>query len=138
MLIYYDCYMFYTLIYTCLMFCNYYFSETTHTCAFYWTIKTYLILFHLRFLNAAGELLPPDHPVRQNIVAFGAGTRICPAASFARSRIFLIVANLVRTFEFYPLEKFPLPSEDPRDWADGDVIKAPGNFRCGLKQRQLV
>ena len=40
----YNCYLFHDLImYKCIMFCNLYFCEMTHKCAFYWTIKNYLI-----------------------------------------------------------------------------------------------
>ena len=40
------------------MFCNFYFSEMTHKCAFYWTIKTYLILSYLiLFLTDKKEIL---------------------------------------------------------------------------------
>ncbi|XP_005093234.1 steroid 17-alpha-hydroxylase/17,20 lyase [Aplysia californica] len=88
-----------------------------------------------RFLNEKGELLASNHPVRMNLVAFGAGSRQCPGETFSKSRLFLIVATLLNNFEFFPLEGVPLPSEDPRDWPDGNVIKAPEPFRCGLRKR---
>ena len=69
------------------------------------------------------------------MIAFGAGSRICPGEAFSKSRLFLIVAFLLKNFELYPLEDVKLPSIDPRDWPDGYVIKAPEAYKCGVRKR---
>ncbi len=55
-----------------------------------------------RFLDADGELLPPDHPNRKHVLPFGAGPRVYLGEVFARTRIFLWTAAVVNRFKFKP------------------------------------
>jgi len=88
-----------------------------------------------RFLTPDGQLLQADDPDRLKMIAFGAGLRICPAENFAKSRLFLVITTLIKNFEFFPIEGDILPSENPRDWKDGYVVKSPRDFKCGIKRR---
>ncbi len=68
-----------------------------------------------RFLDQAGQLLPPDHPNRKHVLPFGAGPRVCLGEVFARTRIFLWTAAVVNRFKFKPG-----PGSDEQ-WMDPNV-----------------
>ncbi|CAL1539980.1 unnamed protein product [Lymnaea stagnalis] len=87
-----------------------------------------------RFLDENGALVQADHPLRQNLLVFGIGSRSCPGEAFARSRMFLIVVTLVKNFEFFALDGVPLPDPDPRSWKPNAVM-GPGPYRCGIRPR---
>lgn len=53
-----------------------------------------------RFLTEDGSaVVPPEHPNRRHLIAFGAGPRHCIGEVFALSRLFLIVTSLLRDFD---------------------------------------
>ncbi|XP_005111233.1 steroid 17-alpha-hydroxylase/17,20 lyase [Aplysia californica] len=87
-----------------------------------------------RFLDSDGQVLETDHPTRQNLLAFGAGKRLCPGENFARVRVFFIVVTLLQKFRFLPPEDVPLPSANPADWKPGVVI-SPEDYKCRLEPR---
>ena len=85
-----------------------------------------------RFLDADGQLVPADHPNRKNVMAFGAGHRVCVGEVFAVSRMFLITARILQNFTILPettLEK--QPSCDPRDMKMGFIV-SPKPFKVRL------
>ncbi len=68
-----------------------------------------------RFLDAEGELVPPDHPNRKHLLPFGAGPRVCLGEVFAMTRIFLWTAAVIQNFEIAP------SPESDDGWLDPDV-----------------
>ncbi len=68
-----------------------------------------------RFLDAEGELVPPDHPNRKHLLPFGAGPRVCLGEVFAMTRLFLWTAAVIQNFEISPA-----PHSDP-GWLNPDV-----------------
>ena len=88
-----------------------------------------------RFLDSDGQLLDSGHPVRQKLLVFGTGVRICPAENFSRSRVFLLVVSLIQRFRFKPPSGTDLPSELSRDWKPGMVFW-PDEFKCQLELRK--
>ncbi len=55
-----------------------------------------------RFLDDAGDLVPPDHVLRRHIIPFSLGIRMCPAEQLASARLFLWATNLVNRFIVHP------------------------------------
>ncbi|ESO88316.1 hypothetical protein LOTGIDRAFT_86790, partial [Lottia gigantea] len=51
-----------------------------------------------RYLDENGEILPLDHPKRQQFIPFGVGRRGCVGESFSKSRVFLYVTSLLQKF----------------------------------------
>ncbi|XP_005108420.1 cytochrome P450 2D26-like [Aplysia californica] len=90
-----------------------------------------------RFLDADGQLLSPEHPTRQNLLAFGTGKRACPGESFARLRVFFIVVTLVQQFRFLPPVGAELPSSNPENWETKSVM-APHDYTCRLERRSAA
>ena len=79
-----------------------------------------------RFLDAAGQLVPADHPNRRNTMPFGAGHRVCVGEVFALSRLFLITARILQNFTILPESTLDQqPSCDPRDMKMGMVVTPP-------------
>ncbi len=66
-------------------------------------------------MDQAGHLLPPDHPNRKHVLPFGAGPRVCLGEVFARTRIFLWTAAVVKKFKLKPG-----PGSDEQ-WMNPDV-----------------
>ena len=86
-----------------------------------------------RFLDSSGKLVEPDHPNRKQVMAFGAGHRVCVGEVFAMSRMFLILSRLVQTFHVLPettVDK--LASCDPREMKFGSVL-FPNDFKVRLE-----
>ena len=52
-----------------------------------------------RFLDASGQLLPPDHELRQAWVPFSVGRRACPGETLAMTRTFLYLTRILQAFE---------------------------------------
>ncbi|XP_005102593.1 cytochrome P450 2D1 [Aplysia californica] len=90
-----------------------------------------------RFLDANGQLLPTEHPTRQNLVAFGTGRRACPGESFARVRMFFIVVTLVQQFRFLPPVGEELPSANPETWETKSVM-LPHDYSCRVERRSAA
>ncbi|XP_064613895.1 cytochrome P450 2C42-like [Liolophura sinensis] len=83
-----------------------------------------------RFLDEQQNLLPTDHPNRKNLLPFGTGRRSCIGEMFSRSRIFVIIANLLQRFDFSRDDSRPLPSLDPRTYQCSVVLSPPEYFVC--------
>ncbi|KAK3741939.1 hypothetical protein RRG08_024687 [Elysia crispata] len=85
-----------------------------------------------RFLDKEGNLLPPCHPIRRRVIAFGAGRRVCLGEALAKHRLFLFASTLVKHFRFVPSEEDvsakQLPPVDPRTYEMGLVLH-PRRFK---------
>ena len=81
-----------------------------------------------RFLTAEGELLPPEHPKRRRVMAFGAGSRSCIGEAFARRHLFLFITSLCQTFNMRIFEK-ETSSSDPRTFM-GPALEPR---KCGVE-----
>lgn len=75
-----------------------------------------------RFLDADGNLLPPNHDNRRKFLPFGAGRRVCLGETLAKNRLFLFAAALVQNFYFEAEDKENLPEIDPRTYKMGLVL----------------
>ena len=53
-----------------------------------------------RYLDEKGNLVPADHPARVCNLTFGAGPRVCPGETFAMTRMFILLACMMKNFEF--------------------------------------
>ncbi|XP_046568949.1 cytochrome P450 2D14-like isoform X1 [Haliotis rubra] len=87
-----------------------------------------------RFLDDQGNLLPPDHPVRQRFLPFGVGKRQCPGEVFAKTRMFLLITTLVQHFKFLPPEGGMTSSSDARTWSPGLILQ-PEKVLCKVEVR---
>ena len=81
-----------------------------------------------RFLDSRGQLVPPDHQLRQSVVLFSFGKRACPGETLAKARIFLYITRLLQVFELHPPSSGRLPNTDPRS------LKAE-NYMCQATTR---
>jgi len=77
-----------------------------------------------RYLDKTGQIVPPGHPVRRNFIGFGAGRRQCPGELLARSRIFLLLANILQKFDVEPADG-EIPERDVRGYTMGVIVKPP-------------
>ena len=82
-----------------------------------------------RFLNAEGELLPPEHPRRRRVMAFGGGPRSCIGEAFARQHLFLFITSLCQRFNLRLTDK-EIPFSDPRTFEMGGITLEPRT--CGV------
>ncbi|XP_046570784.1 cytochrome P450 2D20-like isoform X1 [Haliotis rubra] len=87
-----------------------------------------------RFLDSSNRLLPPSHPVRRRMLAFGAGRRVCLGEAMAKNRLFLLVTALIQNFVFEPVEGELLPDADPRTFDMGLVLH-PHKFKLCAESR---
>ncbi|KAL3870413.1 hypothetical protein ACJMK2_038481 [Sinanodonta woodiana] len=87
-----------------------------------------------RFLDDNGELLPPEHTLRQSLVTFGAGKRVCVGENLAKSRIFLYLTTLIQKFDFLLPIGGTVPSDDPHNFLPGAVLR-PHDYMMRLKVR---
>ena len=55
-----------------------------------------------RFLDETGYVVPADDPKRRHMVPFAEGLRSCPGEQFAKSRLFLWLANTCKKFRIIP------------------------------------
>ncbi|KAK0427441.1 hypothetical protein QR680_010226 [Steinernema hermaphroditum] len=53
-----------------------------------------------------------DKNLSKQVIAFGAGKRVCVGESLARAELFLIITNFVQKYKFWPLEELPPPTEE--------------------------
>ncbi|KAL3870432.1 hypothetical protein ACJMK2_038500 [Sinanodonta woodiana] len=87
-----------------------------------------------RFLDDNGELLPPEHTLRQSLVIFGAGKRACVGETLAKSRIFLYLTTFIQKFDFVLPKGGTVSSDDPREFVPGAVLR-PHDYMMRLKVR---
>ena len=89
-----------------------------------------------RYLDDAGCLVPADHPARKHNLAFSAGPRVCAGEVFALSRLFLMLATLVKHFEILPATTLAeQPSCDCRNMVFGFLLYPP-NFQVRFQERK--
>ena len=55
------------------------------------------------------------------MLPFGAGPRVCAGETFAMTRMFLIVAQMMKSFNILPPEEFQQPF-DPRNMINGAAL----------------
>ena len=79
-----------------------------------------------RYLDESGCLVAADHPVRKHNLVFSAGPRVCPGEVFAMSRMFLMLATLIQSFEILPGTTLAEQAScDCRDMVMGLVMMPP-------------
>ena len=78
-----------------------------------------------RFLDANGNLLPPENKIRQAWLLFGVGRRNCVGEVMARSRMFLYVTSLIQKFKFLPPKKSRLVQLDARNFSSAITVRPP-------------
>ncbi|XP_067943113.1 cytochrome P450 1A1-like [Watersipora subatra] len=76
-----------------------------------------------RFLDEDGKVVEAGHPSKHNLLTFGAGRRICPGELLAKSRIFLLLANILHKFDLQPVGE--LPDRDVRKYKLGILLSPP-------------
>ena len=87
-----------------------------------------------RFLDANGQLLPYNDPVRKHLMPFGSGMRSCVGQLLALRRLFIFTAYIAQSFDVAPGDE-ELVSCDPRVFEIG-VVLSPLDFRVKLIQRK--
>ena len=88
-----------------------------------------------RFLDDNGDFVPADHPNRKNMNAFGAGPRVCFGETLAKSRMFLICANILQQFNIHGDEN-DLVSCDSRDYKFNQIAQPP-KFCMRVTKREV-
>ena len=76
-----------------------------------------------RFLDASGQLLPPEHELRQAWVPFSLGRRACPGETLAMTRTFLYLTRILQAFEIKPSSSDCIPNVDPRCYKPHFVLR---------------
>jgi len=91
-----------------------------------------------RFLDTNGTaVVSADHPRRKHMLPFSAGPRRCTGEVFAMSRLFLLLASLLKDFDLYPPVDAELVSCDPRTYALG-IAFYPLDFNIVLKPTKFL
>ena len=67
-----------------------------------------------RFLDSRGQLIPPDHQLRQSVVLFSFGKRACPVETLALARMLLYITRFLQVFDLHPASTGKLPNTDPQ------------------------
>ncbi|XP_067942904.1 cytochrome P450 2B1-like [Watersipora subatra] len=86
-----------------------------------------------RLLDENGKLVDRDHPLRENFLGFGAGRRQCPGESFAKSRIFLFLANILQ--KYHVEVDGELPDRDVRKYPMS-ILLTPPSVKVRFTRRQ--
>ncbi|BFZ07288.1 hypothetical protein BsWGS_10327 [Bradybaena similaris] len=113
---------------------NWFFHHNEDTFEDPWTFKPE------RFIDNHGELLPPDHPLRKNLLPFGVGLRSCPGEIFARSRVFMFVTMILQKYDVLPPVNEKLVPADFRvnhEQSRGFIRQAPP-YKCRLQRRKTA
>ncbi|KAK3589270.1 hypothetical protein CHS0354_008333 [Potamilus streckersoni] len=87
-----------------------------------------------RFLDDNGELLPAEHTMRQSLVTFGSGKRVCVGENLAKSRLFLYLTTLIQKFDLRLPKEGTVPSDDSRTFLPGAVLR-PQDFKMRFRVR---
>ena len=90
-----------------------------------------------RFLNEEGHLVSPEHVRRRHVLAFGAGTRVCPGKAFANNRLFLTVVAICQRFSISPIDKPDPASMDPRKFQCRGFTINPYEFKVRMIERSF-
>lgn len=88
-----------------------------------------------RFLTSEGQVVGPDHPVRQNLIAFGVGKRACVGYNMAINRMFLYTTHLLQSFKLLVPDGTVLQSNHPRDLEFKSPVTMPPAFKCKMVPR---
>ncbi|XP_067943680.1 cytochrome P450 2C23-like isoform X2 [Watersipora subatra] len=86
-----------------------------------------------RLIDESGKLVDRDHPLRENFLGFGAGRRQCPGESFAKSRIFLFLANILQKYDVKVDGE--LPERDVRKYPMS-ILLTPPSVKVQFTRRQ--
>ena len=87
-----------------------------------------------RFLDAEGNLIPPEHKNRRNFLAFSTGQRDCPGETLGKSRMFLYIATVLQSFDLVPASSGELPDTDPNHYLPGTNLRVR-NHLCRVVPR---
>ncbi|KAK3593820.1 hypothetical protein CHS0354_014366 [Potamilus streckersoni] len=87
-----------------------------------------------RFLDDHGDLLPPEHNLRQSLILFGVGRRSCVGETMARSRMFLYLATLIQHFDLGLPKDHDIVSHDPHGYSDTVILQPPQYFVTAVPQ----
>ncbi len=89
-----------------------------------------------RFLDETGCLVPADDPKRRHVVPFAEGLRSCPGEQFAKSRLFLWLANTCKKFRIIPGRDNTPDSVSPRSLRY-NFLMYPPRVKIGFEKRTL-
>ena len=79
-----------------------------------------------RYHDDNGDLVLADHPNRVNMLAFGAGPRVCVGETVAKTRMFLMLAMFMQRFVILPATTIAQqPSCDCRHMVFGILLSQP-------------
>ncbi len=87
-----------------------------------------------RFLDEYGDLVPADDPKRRHLMPFREGIRNCPGEQFARSRLFLWLANTCKKFTIVP-GRDNTPSSVSLEALRYDFSMCSPRVKVGFKKR---
>ncbi|KAK3593818.1 hypothetical protein CHS0354_014364 [Potamilus streckersoni] len=87
-----------------------------------------------RFLDDHGNLLSPEHNLRQSLILFGVGRRSCVGETMARSRMFLYLATLIQQFDLRLPKDHDVVSHDPRGYSETVILEPPQYFITAVPQ----
>jgi len=92
-----------------------------------------------RFLEPeTGDLVPPGHSTRQNLLPFGAGSRFCLGETLAKNRLFLFTTSILQRYRLLPPEGETPPTCDPRTFP-GNFLVSPPTFNVrALKRKEAL
>ena len=90
-----------------------------------------------RFLDDDGLLLPPDHPRRRRVLAFGIGSRNCPGEMFAKTRVFLFIVKICQMFNMSVGKECDSDAKcvDPRLFIPNGFTLEPKSTKINFEER---
>ena len=88
-----------------------------------------------RFLDAEGKLLPPEHKIYRNFVAFGVGRRNCIGEVLTKSRLFQVIASVFHSYDITLGSEGVFPDVNPRNYLPGGELRVK-DFLCRALPRK--
>lgn len=88
-----------------------------------------------RFLDDNGKLIPPDHPLRKEFYAFGAGRRNCLGENLGKTRLFFLFSMILQKFNLEASDE-GMPDVSTRNFIPG-TINYPPRFKARYIPRNL-
>ena len=89
-----------------------------------------------RFLDSTGQLLLPEHKLRQSVVTFSVGRRSCLGETLAMSRLFLYLTSVLQVFHLQPPSTGKLPITDPRFYSPA-INRCVEDYLCKAVPRDF-
>ncbi|EJU02639.1 cytochrome P450 [Dacryopinax primogenitus] len=90
-----------------------------------------------RFIDSSGNIKEPFPNYHDDIVAFGAGRRVCPGRDFANNMLFIDMAYLLWAFDFeLARNEMGTSMPDTMKFDDHGLIILPVEFPCVVKPRR--